>query len=295
MTTNLNLALDYSSRDIPIFPCSAVDKTPIPSNGFKAATTNERIIRIWWDRHPDAMVGMPTGERTGVFVLDVDVKSGGFETLAALEAEHGPLPATRAVRTGSGGRHFYFNHVGLGNSAGRLHGRGIDVRGQGGFVIAAGNTTADGRIYELVEDAGPVAAPDWLLSLIKPRPYAPQPHRAMQAAGSNPAYCDRAINSELATLSAARQGNRNEQLNRSGFAIGQFVGAGAISEEDAFAEMERIAAGWPNLSKSRATIRRALHDGMQRPRLIPIDTTPAVDISRLIANLAKKAKREAAE
>src|SRR4029453_18724792 len=91
----LDLALYYLARDVPIFPCRSADKTPIPSNGFKAATTNERIVRILWDRHPDAMVGMPTGERTGVFVLDVDVKSGGFETLAALEAENGPLPANR--------------------------------------------------------------------------------------------------------------------------------------------------------------------------------------------------------
>ncbi len=92
--------------------CSSPGKHPITGNGFKDATTDLTAIQQWWSQHPDANLILPTGEATGVLVLDVDPDHGGDAALTALEAEHGPLPATLEQTTGSGGRHLLFKHPG---------------------------------------------------------------------------------------------------------------------------------------------------------------------------------------
>lgn len=271
----LETALAFAAEGFPVFPCHAdgeLAKRPLTSNGFKGATCNERIIRIWWgERHADALIGLPTGKPINAWVLDVDRKSGGYETLAALEAEHGSLPRTRTVSTASGGKHFYWRHVeGVTTSARKLNGHGIDVRGDGGFVIAPGSVMADGRTYTLVEDMPVADAPDWLLDIVLPPPYVVSTVVGRTvAAGENRAYCQAAINRELAAVASAQPGSRSYQLNRSAYAIGQFVGAGAISHEEAREALEAIARQWPNLPKSQATIRRGLRDGAARPRPIP--------------------------
>ncbi len=149
----LDVALSYMARIWPVFPCRAADeefvdedgiieilatKTPLTSNGFRGATLNERIVRELWRRNPGAMIGVPTGAPIGAWVLDIDPKHGGPDTLTALEAEHGALPATLTAETTSGGRHYFFKHKAGVRNRGAL-GAGIDVRGDGGYVIAAGS------------------------------------------------------------------------------------------------------------------------------------------------------------
>lgn len=324
-TTPLDLALSYIATGIPVFPCRAAPedtgefdpetgevvmlhaKTPLVGNGFKGATKSERIVRELWRRHPDAMVGIPTGELIGAFVLDVDVKTAsdgtgvnGFVTLEALEAKHGPLPETATVATAGGGRHYYFAHVPGLRNRGAL-GVGLDVRGSGGYVIAAGSRMADGRGYDWLDYDGdgipPVAdAPQWLIDLIMPRQaetpiYSPG---AIHGTGDNPAYVARAVSAELAILAQAPGGTRNNQLNDSAFALGQFVGAGALAESEARAQLEEIAKQWPNFPKSKSTINRALRDGIDNPRSIPApqggdqDVVVNVDYSAFIANSIRK-------
>ncbi|MEY9097374.1 hypothetical protein ABIA24_000283 [Sinorhizobium fredii] len=200
-SSNLSVALDYIAAGIPVFPCRAWTETdphtgevydpksPLTPNGFDGATTNERIVREWWKRNPDALVGIPTGAKTGFFALDVDVKEGkaGDVNLAALEAEHGPLEPTVVVQTATGGLHFLFRHIdGLTNSTGSLPAH-IDVRAQGGFVIAAGSVFPDGSRYEFLDANEPgdfivaiAEAPTWLVDVIstpkhRPADYAPMP------------------------------------------------------------------------------------------------------------------------
>ncbi len=95
--------------------CSRPGKHPSAAaapHGFKDATTDQTIIQHWWSQHPEANLIIPTGEPTGVLVLDVDPGHGGDAALAALEAQHGQLPVTLEQTTGSGGRHLLFKYPG---------------------------------------------------------------------------------------------------------------------------------------------------------------------------------------
>lgn len=126
-------ALGYATRGYPVFPVRG-DKRPLVKWG-EAATTDAAQIRAWWARWPLAMIGMPTGARSGIDVLDVDRKGGvdGLANLRALGIDPFQLSPIVA-ETPSGGLHFYMAHGGpLKNSAGLLA-EGVDVRGDGGMV-----------------------------------------------------------------------------------------------------------------------------------------------------------------
>jgi hypothetical protein len=144
-------ALCYARKGIPVFPCEPGGKDPLTKHGFKDATTNQSRITAWWIRWPNANIGAPTGARSGFWVLDIDADKGGVESLAALIDAHGELPQTASVRTGRGGRHYYFRYPDDGtvipNSAGKL-GHGLDVRGEGGYVLVPPSVT-EGRYEQL--------------------------------------------------------------------------------------------------------------------------------------------------
>lgn len=146
--------------------CHATAKHPRIREWNRLATTDEATIRKWWQRFPKSNVGIATG--CGVLVLDVDSHKGGDASLSALEAEHGALPVTLTARTGGGGRHILFKTpagVRVSNIQASLKlGRGLDVRGDGGFIVASGSVHASGNRYEWVAEAAAIAeAPEWLL------------------------------------------------------------------------------------------------------------------------------------
>gem|GEM_PF-2944623 len=155
----LRQQLGYAHRRKPTFPCEG--KRPLTQHGFKDASTDPRRITAWRHRWPNANIGMPTGEASGVFALDVD----RLEALEELEREHGKLPDTLTVRTPSGGLHLDFRHVeGITNSPGGLP-AGIDVRGEGGYVLVPPSAG-----YEWESRSEVAEAPEWLLELIRTRP-----------------------------------------------------------------------------------------------------------------------------
>jgi hypothetical protein len=155
-------ALAYARRGVPVFPCEPGAKRPLTRNGHWDATTDLRAIRRWWKRWPSANVAVPTGKKSGVVVLDVDVADRGPESLARLERSGGPVPRTARTRTGGGGIHLFFRYPSrteIRNSAGLL-GPGLDVRGEGGYVVVPPSRTQGA--YEWV-DTSPLAEATWLI------------------------------------------------------------------------------------------------------------------------------------
>lgn len=172
--TFLSEALDYAARGWRVFPLKPGTKTPAVQAWQNAATCDPVQIRRWWERDGwgDHGIGIATGQESDIFVLDVDTNDGkvGAESFAKLEAGHGTIPVTREAITGTGGRHLYYampEGVILRNSAGKL-GADLDVRGDGGYVVAPPTIHPDtGQAYEweLSSLDEPVEAPAWLVGL----------------------------------------------------------------------------------------------------------------------------------
>jgi hypothetical protein len=123
-----------------VFPLNG--KVPLAgTRGCKDASSDPSLIARW----PDCTgVGVATG--AGLVVLDVDGDAGA-ESLHELERQHGELPSTVSAVTGGGGAHHYFASRAIRNSAGKL-GPGLDVRGEGGYVVAPPSLHPNGRRYE---------------------------------------------------------------------------------------------------------------------------------------------------
>lgn len=148
--------------------CASAGKHPAVKGWQKAATTDVEKVRAWWDKNPHYNPAIATGH--GLVVLDVDGPKGE-QALQQLEKQHECLPATRQVITGGGGVHYYF-HAGrpMKNSVRKI-GAGLDIRADGGYVIAPGARHASGTDYEWEilcspEDEVEAVIPSWLEKLI---------------------------------------------------------------------------------------------------------------------------------
>lgn len=176
MNVPLTAALAYAARGWHVLPLRSRSKLPLLKNWPQQATADRKVITRWWKRWPEAGVGIATGSKSGLVVVDVDVKNGGDESLRDLELTYGELPETVRVLTGGGGYHLYFKlPVGreLRNSTGKL-GDGLDIRATGGFVVAPPSLHPNGRCYEFKAGFGPdevrvADLPAWLLELLERR------------------------------------------------------------------------------------------------------------------------------
>src|SRR3990167_534610 len=142
----INFALKYIERGWSVFPC--IEKKPLTTHGYKDATSDPEVAKQKFSNNPN--IGIATGKVSDIFVLDVDVKDGknGDDVLAKLESENGDLPNTIESLTCSGGRHIYFKYPKtkiIGCKTDIL--RGLDIRGDGGYVIAP-PSVANGKSYE---------------------------------------------------------------------------------------------------------------------------------------------------
>ena len=172
----LDHALRYAARGWPVFALQPKNKIPPKgSHGCKDGTTSEIYITRAWDEHPDANIGMATGKDAEVWVLDIDGEEGS-RSLTTLENEIGPLPETLEQRTGSGGRHLFFRWPVTREVRNKQNLRkGIDIRGEGGYVVLPPSVHPNGQKYDWSygQDTRIVDAPiEWLdvISPIKKRP-----------------------------------------------------------------------------------------------------------------------------
>lgn len=167
-------ALAYLARGWSVIPIEPRGKRPLVSwLEFQSRRPSRAEIAGWFRQRPDANVGVVTGALSGLVVLDVDERHGGTQGLAELEIAHGPLPFTIEAVTGGGGRHLYFLHPG-----GVVHNRvglvpGIDIRGDGGCVVAPPSPHPSGMRYAWAPARSPDEArlaplPHWLERLAQP-------------------------------------------------------------------------------------------------------------------------------
>src|ERR1019366_3202528 len=102
-------------------------------------------------------------------VLDIDAKNGGLETLEEWENKYGSLPETLTSNTGGGGKHYLFKiprGQNIPSNANRI-GRGVDIRGNGGYIAAPPSVHPSGNIYSWVEESAEIAeTPTWIAKMI---------------------------------------------------------------------------------------------------------------------------------
>lgn len=181
-STNLAVALASARSGIPVFPCDA-RKRPLTPRGHHDATTDLDTIRRWWTRWPDALVGIPTGPASGVWVLDVDGEAGRRslnEVMARLGVQAIADLTPCVSRTPSGGLHLIFRLQPGDRPRNRARdiGAGLDTRGvkadgtSAGYFIAPGSKLPDGRRYELVDahTLEPIEAPTQSFENAMPAP-----------------------------------------------------------------------------------------------------------------------------
>ncbi len=191
----LVFALEHAAAGIPVFPVRRENKAPYTKHGFKEATTDAAKIEAWARRFPTANWAMPTGEASGITVLDDDPRKGGDESLKRLIDEYGGFEATKVIKTGGGGLHFYFRKVpGLRNSESLLA-PGLDIRADGGYVVIAGGLHASGETYDVLCDEPLAEMPAWIIEKLsvvkrerdKPAPEATAEPHAPRSDASHPA------------------------------------------------------------------------------------------------------------
>jgi hypothetical protein len=279
----LDWALEYIQR-IPIFRCRwdggpRLRKRPLTRNGFKDASRDPPTIRQWWARWPQALISMPTGEASGFVVLNVDVKrpeANGFDTLEDLG--HSILPETPMSHTESGGLHIYFRcpERDVRNSAGRI-GPGLDVRGNGGYVVAP--SPDSGYSWDTVwslDTVEPIAAPDWLWPAPAARPQRFVP-TVNQTKGLS-RYAEAVVDAACSAIVNAPTGRQEQTLNAECFSIGTLAGAGGVPEALALKALLHAAgrmpdhdSAWPwRAEEIDYKVRRAFSDGIVHPRRLEV-------------------------
>jgi putative DNA primase/helicase len=215
--------------------CASPAKHPfsrLVPHGLKDATTDPKQIAAWWGNNPYVNIAVVT---SGLLVIDVDPRHGGYKSLIALEEAADILPRIWCVITGSEGRHIYMalpNGTNVSNSAGKL-GRGLDIRTTGGYVVAPPSIHISGKAYswlESPEDASLAPAPAWLVDKLKPQPPAELP-RPFAISQSQPNKSDNAaarVNAILLKVAGAGQGERNQLTFWAASRVRDLVREGAI-------------------------------------------------------------------
>lgn len=209
-------ALRYAAAGIPVFPlhwikadgtcscrqgamCECKGKHPRIKNWGEEASTDPEKVGVWWDKAPLANIGIPMGQRSGLVALDVDTRHGGDASLLQLERENSPLPVTVTATTGGGGKHYIFKYTEelcLKNVVGFRD--GLDVRTQGGMIVAAPSLHQSGNRYAWDEGKSPFEMqaadmPEWLIAeirkvgtkLIAKKKADPAPRKKIKEGGRN--------------------------------------------------------------------------------------------------------------
>ncbi len=297
----LRAALNYASKGWPLVPihtpdvagacsckagssCNHTGKHPRVKAWRRLATTDAATIRRWWRNWPEANIGLVLGGDARLVALDIDGPEGRH-SLEGLQHSHGQLPETLMARTGreDGGNQLIFKASpeqdlsSISNRAGDMA-PGLDVRAEGGLIVVAPSLHKSGRRYTWEHNAPIALLPDWLYRLMQ----SPAGESVTIAAGTSSTvttsdygsedmspYAMKALYGAISNLHAAKEGSRNDTLNREAYGLGQLVAGGYLPgplvEDSLRAAALQIGLGAHEVGQ---TLAGGLRAGMKNPRHI---------------------------
>ncbi|MCI8604457.1 MAG: hypothetical protein HFE79_10000 [Ruminiclostridium sp.] len=227
MANMLDYALMYAKMGLRVFPVQEREKKPLPgSNGFKDAVCDEATIRRWWENNPNYNIGIACGEMSdGSFLTVIDIdndttkgKSGG-ESLSQWEKENNcKLPKTLTSKTGSGGFHYlYKTDKPFKNSTNLIS--CVDVRGEGGYIVAPPSIHPNGNTYQWVGENKPkgedIASADSTVTLL----LSAKKHKERTSKSKDKAKLPLQQNDVTSLGQSITEGQRNDTLFRLGCSL----------------------------------------------------------------------------
>ena len=285
---NLKAALELAAGGIPIFPAALswnpetkkFAKKPIVDGWQANASTDPQVIERWWQDYPHAVPGIQLG-KAGLIVVDLDRHEGGpngveaFKTLLSGRT----IEPTPQSKTASNGYHLVFRQPDgepLGNRTGALP-KGIDVRGEGGWVVAPGATANEGMwcgidskpsLAQAYKDNTIPVIPDFLEAIIRaPKKREDNTAPSMNGSGRSgereSKYAEAALRNMADEIAATRAGGRNEALNKAAFCMGTMIAAGWIGESTVRGRLEdAMRTNGYIADKGIAAVRDTLNSGI---------------------------------
>lgn len=135
--------------------CTSPGKHPHSKHGTREPLKSGLDVDLYWHEFPLCNIGIATGRASGVVVLDVDPGKGGWDSMKQLWARYGPPGPTLCSVTGGGGRHILFRYPGdaMQNAVGYMP--GIDIRADGGLIVAPPSLHGSGKLYRWHKDGHP--------------------------------------------------------------------------------------------------------------------------------------------
>lgn len=275
----------YGQSGLPVFPCDPKTKAPLIQGGHKSATMDAIQIRKWWKKWPDAMIGMPTGPASGVWVLDID------EMNTFIAGAKIALPHTLTVVTGNGEHRYWAWDISrpVKNAQKTMKDGaacwpfpelpGADARGDGGYVIVPPSIHPSGRAYLWNNVVPPATPPAALIRCVTNRAHATAQRPAKQAGTALDRKAEtkgpaQILKEECESVRAAQNGSQEATLNSAGLKIGRLVGFGKLPYEDAMKSLLQAAQAMPSYNSDHPwtpenlgqKVAKAIGDGAKKAR-----------------------------
>jgi hypothetical protein len=231
-----NAALNYAAKNnFSVIPLQKNKKPFFQWSDYQRGKATAEEIKSWWGKWPHAMIGIVTGQISGLFVVDCDSQEG-FDAVQELLPDSLDIPTARTPR---GGWHFYFQYPtdsSLTVQAGIMP--GVDIRGEGGYIIAAPSMNGNGKGYEWLDGLS--------LSEITPPPVPNALLSAFNNIINNSIYRGE-VKTEVIASKMFENGRRDNDL----FHVSNYLVKGGMPKEEIAQILERLIISWGESSDSK--------------------------------------------